>query len=208
MKRTWYILAAAFLLGGFVPSAEALLLAIEAVWTSKPTNNFQPGSIVQVVVVESGQNAPTSTTDAGEHFQPYGDSFIPDTVVASGNKLIYTGTVVQRGNGFYFSAFVEVPSIYDKVYLRVFDSTGWQQGQDIPSAWGISEVHPIPDDGAGYAYTLWNDIVLPNTAKFEVIPEPGTMALLGVGSVGLAGWLRRRKREKRDQTGETGAEKP
>jgi len=205
LKRAWYILAAAFWLGALAPDAHALLLSLEATWGA--SGSVVEGSIVQVVVVQTGQNAPTDNAP-GHHFQPYGGSYLPDTVVASGNELIYTGSVVQQGDSYYFFAAVEVPNIYDRVYLRVFYEDHWEQGTAIESAWGVSEVHEITDDGAGMGFTWWDDIPLPNTNAFEVIPEPGTVALLGMGAVALAGWSRRKRESKGMHGGKTGGDEP
>lgn len=165
---------------------------------------------MQVVVYSTADNPNPPGPTAGDNFVPYGDSFLPDTTApGSGHSIIYTGSLTGNTNdGFRFMTFVEVPSIYDKVYLRVFDATGWELGIPKESAWGISSVNDITDDGAGMGFTWWGNIPLTNMDYFEVIPEPGTMALLGIGAVGLAGWSRRRKGTRRNQAGETGAEEP
>ena len=197
-----------------VPEAHALLLEITATWTGDDAAHLQEGSIVQVVLWQTGGVLPSnSQADAGENFQAYGSGvYMPDTT-QNGNAIIYTGHLHKTNGVATFSQWVEVSQLenntYDKVYLRVFSATNFEQGVAIDSYWGVSATNALDFDGAGMGFTYFPSFSVSNTNTFEVIPEPGTLGLLagggwGLWALGLRG--RRRREEKTGQGGERGAE--
>ena len=204
-KNIPIIIFLTLLLAG-VPSAFALMVGISATWdaTTAGDNQLDVGSIVQVVAVRSGQNAPPDATDPHYHFQPYGaNGYLLETTAWSGNDIVYTGHLTSDDNGgLKFQTYVYLDNVnaYDQIYIRVFSATDFAQGAATDSFWGVSDVKNI-ESGPGIVDVLsWTGVSVDTNAaiSFEVIPEPGTLGLLwsGMFGIGAAGFSCRVRRKE------------
>jgi PEP-CTERM motif len=185
--------------------------------------NLQEGSIVQVVMFNSAtaSDPGTDTDDNFDTFSTYSGAdisaepypgtepshvpsdtaiYFPDTVPI-GHTLAYStqiGSAIDGGvDGYWYNIYeqFEILGTYDSLYIRVFGATDFDQGVVISSYWGNSPV----EVGEGIVGTWFVDpidnTVAGHTNYFEVIPEPGTVALLLLGAPALlAGYRRRRTR--------------
>lgn len=183
---------------------------------------LQEGSIIQIIMYDSstasapGPNAddnfgdPTGaysgTPIPGEpNVDPWDEApaennvYDPETV-PDGHMIAYTTTIgpavggnANGYNWYNIYATFQVLDNYDSIYIRVFGMTDFPDGNVGASYWGISGVQA--DGGAiGTWYTTFDDVTATNHVNyFEVIPEPGSLALIALGGCGL--WAgRRRKR--------------
>ena len=82
--------------------------------------------------------------------------------------------------------------LYNTVYIRVFGATDIAQGVVTASYWGVSDPHPLQPSYQTDTLPLDNFSGVTNANYFEVIPEPVTLGLFGVGGVALVAWRRRR----------------
>lgn len=182
--------------------------------------HLQEGSIVQVVMYNSA-NASAPGTDADDNFDLHGEYsgtgiaaepfpgtepsnvpgdntvYRPDTV-PSGHTLAYSTTIgspISDAGGYWYNIYeqFEILGTYDRLYIRVFGATNFPQGEIVSSYWGLSDVQ----EGTNVIDTWYvgpvDDTVADHTNYFEVIPEPGTMALFLLGGTGLVAGLRRRR---------------
>lgn len=86
---------------------------------------------------------------------------------------------------------------YDRLYVRIFGATEFPPMVVVASYWGLSEVQSDPG-----TFEVWyvgnvgelDNLTATNKNYFEVIPEPGSLALLTLGAVGL--WAGRRRRRE------------
>ena len=185
--------------------------------------NLQVGSIVQVVMYNSTadypENQPPGDT-AGENFdawstytgpgvpaEPYGSGHIPGTTdtyrpetTPEGHVIAYTSTIqaapvtdAQGDTWYQVYAQFEVLGTYDRLYIRVFGATDFTGGEVYASYWGISDVKVGTNVIDTWYVPYIDNTTATNIAYFEVIPEPGTMALIGLGGVGLLAGRRRRR---------------
>jgi hypothetical protein len=175
---------------------------------------LQVGSIVQVIAYNSGVG-PAPGVDADDNFEIWGayngpplqgePDYAPNnqaptdqTVynpesVPHDHEIVYSthiGPAIGGWYNIYTSFFI---SGYDSIYIRVFGATDFPNGVVIASYWGISTVK-TNDGTIGTWYVTYDDVTATNHVNyFEVIPEPGTFALLAVGAGGL--WLSKRRRK-------------
>ena len=185
------------------------------------TYHLQEGSIVQVIMYNSAvASAPGSL--ASQNFATYanytgdpidaepspelaGDQFPGDTTIympnsAPANHVIayetQIGSALSDPGGYWYNIYAqfEILGTYDRLYVRVFGATEFPQGQVIASYWGLSSVQVGTNIvGTWYVGPLDNTVAN-KTNYFEVIPEPGTLALLLAGSAGLLAARRHRRK--------------
>lgn len=202
-------------------TAQAMLLTLDLRWTTsastlRETYHLQEGSIIQVIGYKQGDGADWDsdvgaqfgdedghayglTTDTTTSAQPFDSGHVPtdkDVWLAdntqTGHEILYTGTIQNLGSWYGLYTQITVDDwVYDRVYIRVFGATDLVQDGIVASYWGVSPVHTnTPSYQTDtFAYT---NLVAENPNYFEVIPEPATLGLLGVGGVALAAWRRRR----------------
>jgi len=183
--------------------------------------NLQEGSIVQVIMYDS-DSASAPGTDADDNFEIWGDYggadlyaepydsgaanipgdntlYNPLSVVPSGHVLAYTTEIGDSiydsaNNDYWYNIYeqFEILGTYDSLYIRVFGATDFPNGAVIASYWGLSGV----ETGTNIIDTWFVDpidnTVASQTNYFEVIPEPGTVALLLLGAPALLAGYRRR----------------
>ena len=187
----------------------------------KQNYGLQEGSIIQVIAYYNSGVGSAPGVDADDNFEIWGDyngpplqgepNYAPNnqaptdqTVydpesVRPDHEIVYTtqigSAIGGNANGYdwyniYTSFFI---SGYDSIYIRVFGATDFPNGVVIASYWGISTVK-TNDGSIGTWYVTYDDVTATNHVNyFEVIPEPGTFALLAVGAGGL--WLSKRRRK-------------
>ncbi len=126
--------------------------------------------------------------------------YSPDTV-PDGHLIAYTteigpaaGANLNGYNWYNIYASFTILDNYDSIYIRVFGATEFPLMTVTASYWGISDL------GGGTPsldvwYTSFYDVTATNNVNyFEVIPEPGTLALFALGGCGLWAGRRRLKR--------------
>lgn len=206
-------------------SAFALLVGISATWdaTTAGTYGLQEDSIVQIVAIQDWANEPGGDAPS-YHFQQYGTTsdttlddnrvFLANTTVEPGNDIVYTGQLTSGANGgLQLKTYVYLDNVssYDRIYIRVFSATEFaDDGTAETSAWGVGSVQSF-ESGPGIVDVLsWQNVALPYTNYFEVIPEPGTLGLLwsGMLGIGAAGLSRRARRKEPACAEKTGDGKP
>ena len=177
--------------------------------------HLQEGSIVQVIGYKGGDDDVDSavsaqfgdaygiTTDTTTAAAPYPDTTPPTNVPSdkdvwladntqTGHEILYTGTIQNLGSWYGLYTQITVDSyLYDHVYIRVFGATSIEQGEVTASYWGLSDAHKLTPSYATDKLFVTN-LVAASSNYFEVIPEPATAGLLGLGGVVLAAWRRRR----------------
>ena len=206
----------------FSTAAQAMLLTLDLRWTdgtlmgpveTADAYHLQEGSIIQVIGFKQGApgtsnyNASVSaqfekfgtTSDTTTSAQPYTQGHVPgekDVYLADstqpGHDILYTGAI--QNNGTWYGLYTQITVddwMYDRVYIRVFGATEIKAGEVVASYWGISSVHTNTPIYQTDTLSVTN-LVANNLNYFEVIPEPATLGLLGLGGVALAAWRRRR----------------
>ncbi len=188
----------------------------------KTDYGLQEGSIIQVIAYNSGVgNAPGIDTDdnfdifGGYNGPPLnGEPNYPPNNQAPSDQTVYDPESVPPDHEIVYSTQIGPPAAgsnangydwyniytsffmsgYDSIYIRVFGATEFPNGVVIASYWGISDVQQYHGDGFGTWYVMYDDVTATNHVNyFEVIPEPGTLALLAMGAGGL--WLAQRRRK-------------
>ncbi len=187
------------------------------------TYHLQEGSIIQVVMYNSATASPPGP-EADDNFAYFGDYLgdpldavpIPTTgaetpgditlynpnSVPTDHVLAYQTTIgssIADGAGQWYNIYeqFEILGTYDSLYIRVFGATDFPNGSVVASYWGLSVLYE-GDSTLGTWYVGQNgeldNTVANHTNYFEVIPEPGTMALFLLGGAGLlTGRFRRKK---------------
>lgn len=186
--------------------------------------NLQEGSIIQVIMYNSatgvapGPNANNNFEIVGQYSgsgiaaEPFPGTepanvptdntiYDPFSIVEDGHVMAYTThigpTIPDNENGFNWYNVVaqfEILGTYDRLYLRVFGATEFNTMEVVSSYWGLSAVQ----NGTNIIDTWFvdpiDDVVANQKNYFEVIPEPGSLALIVLGGAGLlAGYRRRQK---------------
>ena len=89
----------------------------------------------------------------------------------------------------------EILGTYDRLYIRVFGATDFPPMEIVSSYWGLSPVSSGTNIVGTWYVPPIDDTVANRTNYFEVIPEPGTMALVLLGGAGLLAGRRRRAKK-------------
>lgn len=186
--------------------------------------NLQVGSVVQIIMYDSTV-ASAPGTDADDNFditgdyggpdlssEPYSSGHVPEDTTTydphsapADHYIVYTDTVQaapyldDNGNTWWqvFAQF-EVLGNFDRLYVRVFGTDDIFEERYWASYWGLSDVQEGTNlVGTWYVGPL-DEITATHSNYFEVIPEPGTMALFLLGGAGLvAGRWRRKAKSSR-----------
>jgi hypothetical protein len=203
------------LFGGLATAAQAMLLTLDLRWTGSDLTayNLQEGSIIQVIGFKQGEGASFSPDVASQFGEPYGcmpnddqtsaapytsghvpdhkDVYLADNT-QGGHEILYTGSIQSVGTWYGLYTQITVDNyLYDTVYIRVFGATEIKQGEVTASYWGVSTPQTLSPSYATDTLAVTN-LLAGSPNYFEVIPEPATVGLLGLGGVALAAWRRRR----------------
>lgn len=191
--------------------AQALVVTVDLGWgwdatanTDLSDYNLQEGSIVQIILYDSAMALPPGT-EADDNFDIFsaGTPTVYDPITApDGHVIAYTtqigSPINPNANGYdWYNIYAqfEILGTYDSLYVRIFGMTNFPDGVAAESYWGLSEVQTGTNIvGTWYVGPL-DEITPTNLAYFEVIPEPGSLALLALGGTGL--WFGHRRRKNR-----------
>ena len=139
------------------------------------------------------ENIPTDSTT-------YKPETVPDGHIIVGEFSIQQSDYLDDQGDVWYQVIeqFEVLGDYDRLYVRVFGATEFPPMVVVASYWGLSDVQERPG-GPDLSYWIIgpgviDDIAVTNKNYFEVIPEPGSLALLALGTVGL--WAGRRRRHE------------
>lgn len=126
------------------------------------------------------------------------NTYLPDTT-PEGHIIAYTTTIqeaaVTDGQGdtwYQIYAQFEVLGTYDRLYIRVFGAAEFPERGVFASYWGNSVVQIGTNILDTWYVGPLDEVAATNRNYFEVIPEPGSMALFALGGAGLLAGRRRR----------------
>ena len=196
-----------------------MLLTLDLRWTGDLLDyNLQEGSIIQVIGYHTDTaDDPSASVTAqfGDKYgvwsgepksaEPYDTGHTPmgedgtgtDVYLANntqeGHTILYTGAIQNLGSwyGLYTQITVDY-FLYNTVYIRVFGAKEIPEGDVVASYWGISGITTLDPNYQTDEMDVRSDVSATIATYFEVIPEPATFGLLGLGGVALAAWRRRR----------------
>jgi len=216
--RCWLAVVAACLCFGVAP-AQALVVTVDLGWGYPSGHtlseyNLQEGSIVQVVMYNSATASPpgTATDDNFDIYSDMGTNTIPaqpstnttptDTTIyfpettPAGHVIAYTTQIGPAVDGWWnIYAQFEILGTYDSLYIRVFGATDFPEGEAVSTYWGLSGVQTGTNIIDTWYVPYIDNTSATNLAYFEVIPEPGSLALFMTGGAGL--WIAHRRRQKK-----------
>lgn len=143
---------------------------------------------------------PDSATDPANYFSStFGGEGEPyDPYSVGPGQMIVKTTTLESFEGYYgTSVFINYTSLaakgYDGIYIRVFSTNAFEQGVVTSNYWGVSAIYNF-QYASGTEEAYFGGLQAIEQTTFEVIPEPGTAALLGTGAA--VAWLGRRRRKK------------
>ena len=115
------------------------------------------------------------------------------------HDIVYTGAITDYGTGdYHFYAQVSIDwYLYDRVYIRIFGADSIEQGEVTASYWDITGPIPLNPQYQFQSFET-NGFKINQKDFFEVIPEPATLGLLGLGGCALAAWRRHRPRRQEE----------
>lgn len=148
--------------------------------TFVPAGDFEPDGFLAVVGASSGTTFPVPNSSTDPIFSNYTFSYSAD---GSTSSIPFTsqfdGLVLDPGESFAFIA------------ARIDILDGFPAGEDID---GIDYTMSIRVGSDGGFFNVFSNT---ETFRIEVVPEPATVALLGLGLAAQIVLARRRKRRQR-----------
>ena len=189
---------------GYTPDVTGGVLA----WNETPGADPE-GPSPHVRINETAYNYPDGTfalavkLETGLSTRPYNDNSIVwqmlagETISAGNEYQLAFATTLLGGGG---DGDVEASLIYDDegTLTEIYSETFYPfTGEDVGTWTEVSLAFTVPDGAAYIGEDIgiqfkqeWRDWVLVDDVRLDLIPEPMTIALLGLGSLGL---LRRRR---------------
>lgn len=168
--------------------ASALIVTINLTWGLSPNYNVQEGSIVQVVAYRTGQGS-NPVGGGANNFDITGEylneSVFDAYTTPENHNIVYETTVNANINNYFVYEQFELLSNYNRIYIRIFESTSLQGDEVTLSHWGLTPVNTLPQNGRPTTvyYNNFNRVTNQNyfgTPYFEVIPEVPTGNLIAI----------------------------
>lgn len=156
-----------------------MLISISLIWNANHSPNIQEGSIVQVLAYNSSVASPPVATPESA-FEEIGEDIFDPFSTPENHDVVYESAFYSKGNTYRVIELFDLIGSYDRVYLRIFSATGFEDEVTL-SYWGLGSVSNIRSNRTTSVYMSYNQMNQQDnfrTPYFEVIPEPKTSLLM------------------------------